>query len=381
MFNASEIDCTANTGLVDFISTCKIVNGPPVNNIVTIDYNQQQQRILSSNLNDNNLICDFTNSIHQFNDNVSTSVSSCSDASFHATSMQLATANPTKDNNKPNGNTPATNSKKFNKKKAQVTNEVDEERTSQLVLELLKNIKEKTKELENMNQNVKSNKTPSTPNHQSSSSATMGQSNSQYLNVSHSPASPHSLMASSASSPPTTTTTTPIAHSHQPSSNMQTIKKVKRLANKNFHVHPQINANILTTANKHTNRQTRSHNDKYNSDMHDSIANSEQSITHVPSGWKRTIDENGLVFYSSPSGVSLRSKSEIHTYLLSANTCKCGLNCPLDIDKTFSFDSKITAVNCVLSANNNSCCAHKLKFNGVNGCESGKPGKLRDFYE
>ncbi len=45
----------------------------------------------------------------------------------------------------------------MNKKKTQLTNEVDEERTSQWVLKLLKNIKEKTKELESMNPNVKCN--------------------------------------------------------------------------------------------------------------------------------------------------------------------------------------------------------------------------------
>lgn len=42
------------------------------------------------------------------------------------------------------------------KKNPQTTNELDEERTNQLVSDLLRNIKEKTKELENLNQNLKS---------------------------------------------------------------------------------------------------------------------------------------------------------------------------------------------------------------------------------
>ena len=47
--------------------------------------------------------------------------------------------------------------KKVSKKKAAHTsNELDEERTNQLVSDLLRNIKEKTKELENLNQNLKS---------------------------------------------------------------------------------------------------------------------------------------------------------------------------------------------------------------------------------
>lgn len=41
------------------------------------------------------------------------------------------------------------------KKTHQMSSEIDEERTSQLVSEILKNIKEKTKELENLNQNLK----------------------------------------------------------------------------------------------------------------------------------------------------------------------------------------------------------------------------------
>lgn len=48
-----------------------------------------------------------------------------------------------------------TPNKKPQKKKAQLASDLDEERTSQLVSEILKNIKEKTKELESMNQNLK----------------------------------------------------------------------------------------------------------------------------------------------------------------------------------------------------------------------------------
>ena len=45
----------------------------------------------------------------------------------------------------------------MSKKKAQTTSDLDEERTNQLVSDLLRNIKEKTKELESLNQNLKSN--------------------------------------------------------------------------------------------------------------------------------------------------------------------------------------------------------------------------------
>ena len=57
----------------------------------------------------------------------------------------------------PNTSTAQNTNKKHSKKKtSQTANELDEERTNKLVSDLLRNIKEKTKELESMNQNIKS---------------------------------------------------------------------------------------------------------------------------------------------------------------------------------------------------------------------------------
>jgi len=36
--------------------------------------------------------------------------------------------------------------------------------------------------------------------------------------------------------------------------------------------------------------------------------------------------------------VQLNSLDEVRHYLLSEGTCKCGLHCPLDIERTFIFD-------------------------------------------
>ena len=44
--------------------------------------------------------------------------------------------------------------------------------------------------------------------------------------------------------------------------------------------------------------------------------------------------------YFSPSGIELKSKEEIKEYLLKEGTCKCGLECPLDLDQAFDFDIK-----------------------------------------
>ncbi|XP_062419808.1 mucin-6 isoform X1 [Pungitius pungitius] len=57
---------------------------------------------------------------------------------------------------------------------------------------------------------------------------------------------------------------------------------------------------------------------------------------HVPIGWQRRV-EGGQVIYVSPSGTALCSLDEVKTYLLTDGTCKCGLECPLIVNKVFSF--------------------------------------------
>lgn len=46
-------------------------------------------------------------------------------------------------------------------------------------------------------------------------------------------------------------------------------------------------------------------------------------------------------FIHSPSGIELKSKEDIKEYLLKEGTCKCGLECPLDIDSVFDFDMNV----------------------------------------
>ncbi|XP_029363024.1 methyl-CpG-binding domain protein 5 isoform X2 [Echeneis naucrates] len=57
---------------------------------------------------------------------------------------------------------------------------------------------------------------------------------------------------------------------------------------------------------------------------------------HVPIGWQRRV-ESGQVIYVSPSGTVLSSLDEVKAYLLTDGTCKCGLECPLIIQKVFNF--------------------------------------------
>jgi hypothetical protein len=55
----------------------------------------------------------------------------------------------------------------------------------------------------------------------------------------------------------------------------------------------------------------------------------------------KTILESTYIFLSSPSGVELTSLEEVKSYLLKDGTCKCGLECPMDISKVFDFDPQV----------------------------------------
>ncbi|XP_038608705.1 methyl-CpG-binding domain protein 6 [Tachyglossus aculeatus] len=57
----------------------------------------------------------------------------------------------------------------------------------------------------------------------------------------------------------------------------------------------------------------------------------------VPEGWQRHL-RRGAVHYVSPSGVELVSLEQTRTYLLSDDTCKCGLSCPVRLPQVFNFD-------------------------------------------
>ncbi|XP_026355960.2 methyl-CpG-binding domain protein 6 isoform X1 [Ursus arctos] len=59
--------------------------------------------------------------------------------------------------------------------------------------------------------------------------------------------------------------------------------------------------------------------------------------TSVPIGWQRCVRE-GAVLYISPSGTELSSLEQTRSYLLSDGTCKCSLECPLNVPKVFNFD-------------------------------------------
>ncbi|UJR15166.1 hypothetical protein I4U23_002129 [Adineta vaga] len=68
-----------------------------------------------------------------------------------------------------------------------------------------------------------------------------------------------------------------------------------------------------------------------------------QSIDYipVPYGWQRRILAPDLVVYLSPTNAILDSLDAVRQYLETPTSCKCGLQCPLIVEKVFNFDSMI----------------------------------------
>ena len=63
------------------------------------------------------------------------------------------------------------------------------------------------------------------------------------------------------------------------------------------------------------------------------------SVT-VPFGWRRVVEAGALVYYSS-NGIRLSSLAQVKQYLQTDGTCKCGLECPLLVEKVFNFNPQV----------------------------------------
>lgn len=91
----------------------------------------------------------------------------------------------------------------------------------------------------------------------------------------------------------------------------------------------------------------------------------EYGTIKVPYSWRRMV-KNSEVLYFSPTNVCLSSWEEIRAYLCQNNTCKCGLECPLIVERTFNFDPAVEGrtwsmedVSC--SEDLTKLCTHKRK--------------------
>ncbi|KAG8197904.1 hypothetical protein JTE90_020283 [Oedothorax gibbosus] len=109
------------------------------------------------------------------------------------------------------------------------------------------------------------------------------------------------------------------------------------------------------------------HCNKYPVGMGPAVSSAQQCETFVtvPFGWKRVINK-GKVTYISPSEVYLHSLQEASIYLQTEGTCKCGLECPLMLNKVFNFNplaaTKSWSVNDLSWNDPTKICNHKRKL-------------------
>ncbi|CAF1144781.1 unnamed protein product [Adineta ricciae] len=82
---------------------------------------------------------------------------------------------------------------------------------------------------------------------------------------------------------------------------------------------------------------------KSSPNSHSSDSQTSGEFIPVPYGWQRRILAADLVVYVSPTNAILDSLDAVRRYLESPSSCKCGLQCPLIVEKVFNFDSSISA--------------------------------------
>ncbi|KAH3699262.1 uncharacterized protein LOC127859870 [Dreissena polymorpha] len=73
------------------------------------------------------------------------------------------------------------------------------------------------------------------------------------------------------------------------------------------------------------------------------VSDRAQSLISVPSGWTRKVEEDSVVYYS-PTCERLTSSETLKQYLGSEGTCKCGLECPILVEKVFNFSTSVVTV-------------------------------------
>lgn len=202
--------------------------------------------------------------------------------------------------------------KKSQKKKStQVTSEIDEERTSQLVSEILKNIKEKTKELESLNQNLKS------------TSTSLGEQKSSI--------------------------------------------KINNVSDDYSKTFSQDSFDMNDSNDFYDSDGSRSQTkiQKQKVKKITKLKSNSKKLLEIPAGWLRQFDLDKSIVYVSPSGLRLKTHQELKSYLLSDQTCKCGLECPLNIFETFNFSPLIENVSATAPSKRKTACMCKHVAHGI----------------
>ena len=190
------------------------------------------------------------------------------------------------------------------KKSSQATSEIDEERTSQLVSEILRNIKEKTKELESLNQNLKS------------------------TNISE----PKSVK-------------------------LVNVSQNESEFSKNYSSQDSF-SNELNDSNEFYDSDSAKSQSKQKKTKSKISKTKSKKVLEIPQGWNRIVEPEKTISYISPTGFQLRSYQDVKNYLLSDQTCKCGLECPLNIYDVFNFNLLVETVSSKKTSKSSCTCKH-----------------------
>ncbi|XP_033127335.1 uncharacterized protein LOC117125068 isoform X2 [Anneissia japonica] len=91
-----------------------------------------------------------------------------------------------------------------------------------------------------------------------------------------------------------------------------------------------------------------------------------EKVCIIPIGWRRELDKGAVAYFSS-SGFKLTSIQEIKAYIATEGTCKCGLQCPLMVERVFNFDCKVKgkirlAEDVIKDSDLTKLCNHKRKI-------------------
>lgn len=82
--------------------------------------------------------------------------------------------------------------------------------------------------------------------------------------------------------------------------------------------------------------------------VEEQVDSPEKTPILIPYKWSRRVDENAnSVYYVSPSGHIITSIQKALNYLGNPNTCKCFLNCSLDLHQVFNFDPEMATIQTI----------------------------------
>ncbi|KAL3837172.1 hypothetical protein ACJMK2_022548 [Sinanodonta woodiana] len=104
----------------------------------------------------------------------------------------------------------------------------------------------------------------------------------------------------------------------------------------------------------------------------------------VPFGWRRVM-ENGAIVYYSPTCSRLTDTQDVKQYLAMEGTCKCGLECPILVEKVFNFDAAISSVQWSIKdqcfEDMGKLCSHRRKIVAMATFQSSQASLRRSAFD